>query len=123
MRLVPRNRPVHRRAHHLSVIVNGDAVPEHGLESSLHELAILESWRFEHEVVTLPFTAVARGVDRRRPLAVDRAGLSVGVSTVLEAVEHLNLVEPHEEDAAVAAPLAVAGDDGGRGPFEVKLDV
>ena len=38
-------------------------------------------------------------------------------------VEHLDLVQPHDQDAAVAAALAGAFDLRRRGPLDVKLDV
>jgi hypothetical protein len=56
-------------------------------------------------------------------LTVDAGADSVRVGGVLVAVEHLNLVVTHHEDAAVAAPLAVADDFRGRRELEVELTV
>ena len=87
------------------------------LPSSLNRGAV------EDDVVGLPLARRARGVDQRRVLAVDRAAPAVGVGRVLIAVEDLDLVAAEEEDAAVAAALAVAFDVLGRGELEVELEV
>src|SRR5204863_6997465 len=77
----------------------------------------------EDNVVALPFARLARSVDQRRVLFVDRTGLPVEVGWVLVRIEHLDFVMAHQEDAAVAAALAVAFDFGGGGPFYVQLAI
>ena len=60
---------------------------------------------------------VAEVEDMRRS---GRMQILVGRS---ETVEHLHFVDAVEEDAAVAAALAVTFHNGGRGEFEVELEV
>ena len=54
---------------------------------------------------------------------VNRAGRTVGVSGVVVIIEHLNLDQPHQEDAAVPATLAFAFHFGRRRPFDMKLTI
>src|SRR5882672_1435859 len=77
----------------------------------------------EDDVVRLPLAWRPRGIDERGILAVDRACLAVGIGVVLIGIEHLELVYPHQEDAAVAALLPFALHDGWRGPLDVQLYV
>src|SRR2546425_449487 len=77
----------------------------------------------EHDVIGLPLTGGAAGVRERRILAVHGGRLTVGVGAVLIRIEHLDFVAAHQEDAAVAALLALAlGRRGGR-PLDVQLAV
>src|SRR6267143_1339032 len=77
----------------------------------------------EDDVVRLPLAWRPRGIDERGILAVDRACLAVGIGVVLIGIEHLELVYPHQEDAAVAALLPFALHGGRRGPLDVQLHV
>ena len=77
----------------------------------------------EGDVVRLPLAGRARGVEQGRILAVDRAGLAVGVGVGLVRVQHLDLELAHQEDAAVAAILALTLGRARRGPLDVELDV
>ena len=64
-----------------------------------------------------------RSVDERRILAVDGGGLAVGVGFVLVGIEHLNFVESHQKNAAVAAILAFALWRNGFGKLHVQLAI
>src|SRR5260370_35463627 len=46
-----------------------------------------------------------------------------GVGLFVVRIEYLNLVPAHENDPAVPAPLAVAGDFDRRGPLHVNLGI
>ena len=79
--------------------------------------------RGEDDVVGLPLAGPPRGVHEGNVLLVDAGRLPVDVGGVLPRVEHLHLVQPHQEHAAVAAALALADDLGGGAPLDVELHV
>ena len=90
----------------------------------LDELAALvEPGAAKGDVVGLPLAGGPRGVGQRRILAVNGAGLAVGVGIGLVRVEDLHLKLAHQENAAVAAILALAGRRVGRGPLDMQLHV
>ena len=92
------------------VVLDQHAVLEHGDVGGLDEVLVLVELRgLEDDVVALPLARLAAAVDQRRILAVDRPGLAVGVRDVVIRVQHLHLVAAHDDHAAVAAALAVAG--------------
>src|SRR5712691_10950937 len=62
----------------------------------------------ENDIIRLPLAGRPRGIDERRVLAVNRACLPVGIRVVLIGIEDLQLVDPHQEYAAVSALLALA---------------
>src|SRR5260370_32466565 len=74
-------------AHGLLAIVHEDVVHEDGEIGWPGELFALEAWGFEDDVVGLPLPRGTRGVGERRPLAIDGAGLSIGVGGIVESVE------------------------------------
>src|SRR5213078_3918506 len=77
----------------------------------------------EDDVIRLPLAGRTGGVDERWILAVDRARLPVGIRVVLVGIEHLQLVDSHEKDAAVAALLAFTLWRSRRAPLDVQLHV
>ena len=77
----------------------------------------------EDDVIRLPLARRPRGIDEWRILPVDGTGLAVRVRVVLVGIEHLQLVDPHEKDAAVAALLAFTLHHRRRGPLDVQLHV
>ena len=89
-------------------VVDQQAVLDHRQVGGVEQAAAVEARRLEHDIVALPLAGPAAGVDQRRVLAVDGAGVAVGIGAVVVAVEHLDLVQPEQEHAAVAAPLAAA---------------
>ena len=74
-------------------------------------------------IVNIPFTRLAHGICQRRRLFVDAAGLSVHVCLVVIAIQHLDFIHVLQEDAAVAASLACAGDVFRYAPFDMQLEV
>ena len=77
----------------------------------------------KNDVVTV---ATARADARHSPAAdiVRRPrGLAVGVRLIFVGIEHLNFVQAHEEDAAIAALLAFAHRRSRLGEFDVELAV
>src|SRR6266576_2588920 len=77
----------------------------------------------EDDVIRLPLTRRPRGIDEWRILPVDGTGLAVRVRVVLVGIEHLQLIDPHEKDAAVAALLAFTLWRSRRAPLDVQLHV
>src|SRR5262249_35856264 len=95
--------PVRRGAEDLLLLVGQHAVVEDRDGRGLLHLAVLVVGGVEDDVVGLPLAGLAGGIDQRRPLAVERGGLAVGIRGILVAVEDLDLVAAVQEDAAVAA--------------------
>src|SRR5262245_367201 len=119
-----KDRIVSGRAEYFRVVLDQDAVVEDGDRRFLLDTAVVaEDRRVVDDVVGLPFAGFAAGVDQRRVLFVNRAGLAVEVGLVIVRIEHLDFVAPLQEDSAVSTPLAFANDLGRRGPFDVQLDV
>ena len=85
--------------------------------------AEFENRTMEDDVVALPLSGRAAGVDQRRLLAIHSAGLAVGVSYVVVRIEYLHLIFTHKEHTTVAAVLATAGDICRRSPFDVQLTI
>ena len=83
----------------------------------------VEAGHGEDDVVDLPLPRRQGGVDLRRGLTINRGRLAVGVRAVVVAVEHLDLVESLEKDAAVAAFLTVTARRRGFGELDVNLHV
>ena len=74
----------------------------------------------ECDVVSLPFAGFTAGVNEWFGAAVEGAALTVGVSDVLVAVQHLNFILAHKENTAVSAALTSALGDGWGGEFNVQ---
>ena len=94
------------------------------MRAGFGELAVLvEAGPAKGDVVGLPLSGRARGVGERRILAVNGPGLAVGVGIGLVGIEDLQLEQAHEENAAVAAILALAAGRVGRGPLDMQLNI
>ena len=104
-------------------VVGDDAVEEEGDVGGADDFAAVEAGRLVDDVVDIPLAGLADGVDERGPLAIDRAGLAIGVGGLVEGIEDLDFVAAGDVDAAIAAVLAGAGDVGGFGPLEVDLAI
>ncbi len=118
------DRPVLGAAVERAVRLGEHAIVKDGDVGRGLDLAVLPARGLEDDVVGLPFTRLAAGIDQRWPLAVERGGLAIGVGFVFVTVEHLDFIGlPEEKHAAVAAALVAAA--GGRrcGPLDVQLDV
>jgi len=119
---VMRENAVSGRAPDLRVVLYQHAVLKDGDVSWQMDFATPPDGRRESNVIGLPLSGWSAGVHERRMLAVNGAGLAVSISDVVVAVQHLYLVLALQEDAAVAAPLAVALRGRGFSPLDVKLD-
>src|SRR5690348_6702586 len=104
------------------VVLHQHAVLEDGDVCRHRDLAALEDgWR-EGDVVGLPLTGRPAGIRERRMLAVDGAGLAIGVGDVVVAVEHLDFILALQIYAAVTSRLALSLGRIGLAPFEVELN-
>src|SRR6266699_5157487 len=100
---------VSRRAAQFHVVLHQYAVVKNGFACRAEQLTVFRKTRtVKNDIVSLPLARRARSVHQRRVLAVDRRGLAVRVSLALVGVQDLRLVEPLQENAAVAAVLAFA---------------
>ena len=73
-----------RQALDFDIVLNDNAVVQHGNPGRPHTLAALVKYRTqETDIVGLPFAGLTAGVDYRRLLTINRRGLAVGVSGVL----------------------------------------
>src|SRR5690242_3497028 len=75
------------------------------------------------DVVGLPFTRFAAGVNQWSMLFINCCRLAVIVGLVFIRVEHLDLIAALQIDAAVAAALARSFNFGRRSPFHVQLAI
>src|SRR5438876_4525934 len=106
------------------VVLRQDAVVEDGDVRGASEFAgCVKARAMPDDVVGLPLAGCASSVHQRRILAIYRGDLAVGVSLAVVRIEHLNFVEAHEEDAAVAAVLVFALGRIGLTKFDVKLAI
>ena len=81
--------------------------------SGADQAGAVEAGRLEHDVVALPLAGRAAGIDQRRLLSVDGAGLAVGVRAVVVAIEYLDLLQAEQKDAAVAAEVVLRDESVG----------
>jgi hypothetical protein len=114
---------VQRRPHGRLAIVQEDAVQEDGSVRGFRKLATCESRRLKNDVVAVPLSGRPDSVGQRRPLTVNRAGLSVGISGIVVRIQNLNLEFTHQKHTAVSAVLARPDDLGGRRPLNVELEI
>src|SRR6185312_1396998 len=123
LRKIFRRRAVNSRSEQFFVVVHQDTVEEDGLIGRLQYFVSIHFRGFEDDVVSLPLAGLARRVLERRPLTVDGADLSIGIGGIVPAIEHLNFIAALQENAAVAAVLAVAANFGGVGENHVELHI
>ena len=109
------------RALDVLAMLHDDAVVEHGHEGWGGKLGAVVARRLEDDVVDVPCAGRHAGVHQRRVLAVDCRRQAVGVGGIAEAVQHLHFVQAQQEDAAVAATLAVRRDLRRRAPLHMQL--
>jgi hypothetical protein len=103
------------------VILDKDAVVKDSDVGRAGKFAVFELGSMEDDVVGLPLSWLAAGINERGILTIDGAGHSVGIGWVLIGIENLNFVEAHQKDAAVAASLVFALNQFGGGPFDMEL--
>ena len=96
---------------------------KNGRSRRLGQLFTIKSRGFENNVVDVPLPRRFGHVDLWGKLAIDRCRLAVSIGIVVIAIENLNLVFAHDDDAAVSAALRIAFDYFWSGPFDVHLHV
>src|SRR5262245_553746 len=77
----------------------------------------------ENNIVSLPFTRLAAGIDKWGVMSIERPTLAVCVSFVLIGIKHLDLIAPHEINPTIAPSLSLPFHDGWRSPLDVQLAI
>ena len=104
------------------VVVNDMAVVNDVEFGAADDLALVVKFRAgEGDVVGLPLTGFAAGIDEWYGTTVEGAALAVGVCLIVVAVEHLDFVLTHEEDTAIASSLTIAFNFFWCGKFDVEF--
>ena len=93
---------IQRRPYVLGGAVQGHMIQhQHAIVKDSHrggaaDAAVLAKlWRFEHDVIGLPFTRCSRCVHQWNVLLVHASCLAVGLGVVIEGIEHLYFVALH----------------------------
>src|SRR5262249_28663143 len=106
----------------LLVVDDGQAVLDDGEPGLLEDLVALAARGVEGDVVGLPPERRLASVDRWDDLLIDRAAVvALGLEAV--GVEHLELVDPLEVDAAVPPGLPLGVGHVGNVELEMHLEV
>lgn len=106
------------------VVLHQHPVVQHGQTGGRHDGSFAtESWAGEEDIVGLPFPWRPGGVDQGRVLSVGRGRLPVGVGDASVGIQHLDLVEAHQEHPAVSPALARALRRRGCRPLDMELTV
>lgn len=103
------------------VVMNEHAVMKDGEGGAFNDLIPFEDGPMEDNIVGLPFSGFARGIDQGFLAPIERARLAVGIGGVFIGVQDLNFILPHEEHAAVAPSLSLAFRRFGGGELKVQL--
>lgn len=103
-------------------VLDDDTVVDDCYFSGSVELAIRVDGRDERDVVAVPFSLGGCDVYEGWALAIEGTGLTIRVGFVCVALQDLDLVILHEENAAVSSFLAVDLALGGKAPFEKDLN-
>src|SRR5690554_128518 len=113
-----------------SMVLNHNAVMQNSHIAGRFEIFFgIKTWGSENNIVSLPNTRFARGVNERNRLFVNRTCLAIGVSFVLVRVENLYFITLLQEDTAVVARLTdeffaiCAINFGWSHPLEVNLRI
>jgi hypothetical protein len=112
-----------RRTQEGGMVVHDDAIVQDSRISWPDQLVTPKPGYDPDDIVALPLTRLAAGIDERRILAIDRSGGAIGISEVLVTIEDLNLIEAHQQYAAIALILAFSGDRRRGSPLKVELTV
>src|SRR5258706_1058844 len=124
VRFVGRALAVSCRPAWLDVVLHEHAVVQHCYASGAEELSIfVEARAVKNDVVALPLAGRASSVNKRWILPVHGRGLAVSVGFVFVGIEHLNFIQAHQENAAVATFLAFAFGPDRFGKFDVQLAI
>ena len=89
--------------------MNEHAIVEHGDEGGRSQRAVgIEARRLEADIVALPLPWRQRGINARRRLQIDRAGLPIYIGRILPTVQHLKFELRVQEYSAIATRLPIA---------------
>ena len=106
------------------VVLHQHPIVQHGYARRMkHVLVGAKPGSVENDVVCLPFSGRPGGIDQRRILPVNRRRLAIGIGSVLVRIKHLNLVQPHQEHAAITAILAFTGRGQRFGELDMQLTI
>ena len=112
------------RAGGLDVVLNEDTILKDSDARGVQQFSAgVEAGAVKDDVVGLPLAWRTRSIDQRGILAVNGAGLTIGVRLVLVGVEDLDFVGAHQEDATISAFLALSVRRIRLGKFNVKLAI
>ena len=104
------------------VVLDQDTVHQHR-HPGLIQIGpiLLEDRSSVDDVVTVPLAGLAHRIDKGRLLLVDRADHAVDIGFIVIGVKYLDLIQPLEENSAVASALALALDPHRSHPFQMEL--
>ena len=105
------------------VVVDDHAIVDDSDKCRALQFAISIFGSGEEDIVALPFSLRSGGIDHGWSLAVEGAGLTVGVGDIGVAFLDLHLVFIHQEDTAVSSLLILNFTTSGDFPLDVELAV
>ena len=119
-----RETDIFRSAQDSRVVLQYDAILDNrNTRRNTISTVFLEDRSGIDNIVNIPFTRLAHGICQRRRLFVDASGLSVHVGFVVIAIQNLDFIHVLQEDAAVAASLACAGDVFRYATIDMQLEI
>ena len=106
----------------LKVVLYQHAIEQDG-DIGLVEIGpvCLKDRRRVDDIVDIPLTGLAHGVDERTPLLVHGSYHAIAVRHIFVVIKYLKLIETLEEDTTVASALARALDTLGHTPLYMEL--
>src|SRR5437667_562942 len=108
----------------LDIVLNQDAIVKDGNPPGLQQKPVrIEARSPEENVVALPLTRWTADVHQRRILTVNRRCLAIRIGVVVIGIKHLDLIETHQINAAIASSLPFALCRKGSGPLDMKLHI
>ena len=112
------------RACQFNVVMHHDVVMEHRHPGRADQLArVIESGSPEYDIIGLPFSWRAAGINQRGVLTVDGCRHPIWVGCVIVAIKNLDFIYFHQKYTAVASILIFACGRKRSCPFYVKLTV
>src|SRR5690554_2782311 len=101
---------------HQNTVVNNGYLGRHQQYS-----IVVEPWAGKKDIICIPLTGRAHGIDKGRLLFINTCGLSVGVGPVVIGIQNLHLVFSHQEETAVTPSLAFSFYYTWGPPFQMNL--
>ncbi|WP_231188509.1 hypothetical protein [Haladaptatus sp. DYF46] len=99
-------------------------IPVDGHHAGRLKVAVVgKAWSTPDDVVGLPVSFWAAGVDKRGVLAIHRGGIPICIGRILVIVENLDFVPVRQKESAVARHLVTSRDALGRLPLDVVVAV